>query len=145
MTLLEALQNTKCDVLRTKLEQFISQIANNTIPTEHCPVCSTDLRGSFAFQSNQEKFPGQGLCNVCRLGIQMHHHIEHAGHLVNLETKQLCQYDITMPVMLTNKVIAKFLHDKWIEMKMPRRTLTVEELGNWIAAAKSITKKYTIQ
>jgi CRISPR/Cas system-associated protein Cas10 (large subunit of type III CRISPR-Cas system) len=127
------------------IEAFIKVINDYTIPTYFCPVCHTDLRSSYKEQANQEKFPGQGTCRVCHLGIQMRHEIEHADHMLDAETKEMCAYRITMPVSLASHVTTKMLRDKWQAMKMPRRPLTREEFGNWIEAARAITKKFTIQ
>lgn len=144
MTLAEALVNTKCDGLRIRLEAFARSIHSYTIPTFFCPVCGADLRGSYQDQANQTKFPGQGTCRVCCLGIQMRHVIEHEGHTLNIETGELCAYRVTLPVALANCITTKLLHDKWIAMKIPRRPLTAEERGNWVTEAKALVKKYSI-
>lgn len=142
MTLLEAMANTKCDVLRTKLEEFILLVSGRVVDTFFCPVCGTDLRSSYRDQANQEKFPGQGTCEVCHLAIQMRHNVVHEDHMINPVTKEMCEYRITLPVMLLQPVMAKLLHDKWAAMRMPRRRLTMEENGNWIAEAKAMLRRY---
>ena|ERR1035437_10075957 len=144
MTLAEALQNTLCDVLRTKLKQFLRSIENNVVVETVCPVCRTDLRSSFQFQANQEKYPGRGTCRVCCLEIQMHHRVEHVGHMLDSNTKQLCQYEITMPVALAHHITTKLLREKWRAMKMPRRPLTTEEKNNWVSEARALVKRYSI-
>jgi transcription elongation factor Elf1 len=144
MNLMEALQHTRCDGLRNRLEAFIRSIHDYTIPTFFCPVCGTDLRSSYQEQPDQQKRPGQGTCRICHLGIQMRHEIAHEDHMINAETKEMCAYRVTMPVALANHVTTRLLHDKWVAMRMPRRPLTVEEDGNWIAAARALVKKYTV-
>jgi hypothetical protein len=144
MNLLQALQQTTCDVLRARLEEFIQATARNLIKTSFCPVCHADLRGSYKDQDNQDKYPGQGSCRVCALAIQMRHDIIHEGHMLNAATKELCAFRVTLPVSLCCDVTLKLLRDKWLEMRMPCRPLTKEEFGNWVEAAHALVKKITV-
>jgi transcription elongation factor Elf1 len=143
-TLDEALHNTKCDVLRGRLQEFCSAIRLNLIPTFFCPVCGVDLRSSLQPQSNQQKYPGQYTCNVCNLGVQMHHKVEHEGH-IDTETGALCELAITMPVSLVNKMLMDRLRTKWQQMRFPRRPLGVSERNKWFTEVQNVLRGFKVQ
>ena len=132
-TLREFMQEeVTCVNLRDLVAQFLVETKANRIDVFACPVCNEDLRKTY-----QDFGRGRGNCNCCKLGIQMVHHINHAGH-------PDCGVTLRYPVALADPALRLKLREAWVHL---HGTVLASvqggiDLDRWIGEAKELMDRY---